>query len=445
MVELLPVPAYHPSRPDATTLVCPVYDTLTDKDVQRFSIHPHNAAGFVARPSSMPLVEFLRRAPKRLGEATGSGAYRQDPTPSLYVYGIRYTPPPDVQEALSPESRRTEYLLLGLVGALDLFHTPESQIARHENAFPERIEERVRLTEATSMHFAPIMAGYTLPSHEINDLLETVLGLDRRRMELEGQSPPLVRAQLDGTEHRLWRIEDAGVLKQLRELVAPLRILILDGHHRYGAARELLRRGAPGACPLVMLVESRDRALHLLPWHRALPHRSISLDELQARASSRFSAVDSIGTAPSVEELIGELARMSRRHERGFLAVGPTGAWRFRGPDSLDGGYDFDLLHGYLGEEFHRDPHDFGVFRSPRQAVEAVRHAGTPWTNGVAFLLPRLREEAIEHRAFSTGRVMAHKSTMFLPKVAEGVLFAPALPPGGTRAVESRSVPTEQA
>lgn len=428
MVELIPVRAFHPQDPSAPGLLSPVYDTLSDADLRRLSKHPHNAATFVARPSSMGLEEFVQRAPRQLQNALAAGAFVRDERDALYVYGIRYIPPPDILEALPPESRRAEYLLLGLVGALDLARTPESSIARHENAFPERIEERVRLTEATGMSFAPIMAGYTLPSHAINDLLERALGLHRRSMSLEGTSPPLVRAVLDGTEHRLWRLDDEPLLSKLAEQLDPLRLLILDGHHRYGAARELLRRGLQGSAPLVMLVESRDRALHLLPWHRTLAPGTVTLEELVDQAGTRFASVEPLGTAPSVEGLIAELGRKVRHHERGFLAVDPSNAVRFVGSRSSDGGYDFDLLHGYLGEEFHRDPHDFGVFRSPRQAVDTVRHPGSPWSGGVAFLLPGLDEEAIEERAFQTGRVMAHKSTMFLPKVAEGVVFAPASP-----------------
>lgn len=426
MVEVRPVRVYHPSGPAASALVSPVYDTLSDADVRRFGGTPHNAAGFVARPSSMALEEFLRLAPQRIDQALASGAFVQEPTPSLYVYGIRYTPPSDVLEALPAQSRRTEYLLLGLVGALDLERTPESAIARHENAFPERIEERVRLTESTGMHFAPIMAGYVLPSHAINDLLETALGLNRRTMALEGTASPLVRATLDGSEHRLWRIDDADAEERLLALLRPLRILILDGHHRYGASRELLRRARAGSSPLVMLVESRDRALHLLPWQRALARETVGLEALRSKSGSRFASVERVGPEVSVEALLAELDRMSRHNERGFLAVAGTEAWRFRGPDSSDGGYDFDLLHGFLGDDFGRDPHDFGVFRSPRRAVEAIQTRSTPWSGGVAFLLPALHEEAIEERAFATGRVMPHKSTMFLPKVAEGVMFAPA-------------------
>ncbi|MGC2289768.1 MAG: DUF1015 family protein [Thermoplasmata archaeon] len=431
MVELVRVRAYHPANPAASDLLSPVYDTLSDEDYRRFSRIPHNAATFVARPSSMDLEAFLRQAPAHLRDALAAGAYVRDTVASLYVYGIRYTPPSDIQEALPAESRRAEYLLLGLVGALDLAHTPESSIARHENAFTERIDERVRLTQATGVSFAPIMAGYTLPSHAINDLLEQTLGLHRRSMSLEGTATPLVRATLDGTEHRLWKLDDELVQAKVTRLLEPLRILVLDGHHRYGAARELLRRGEPGSSPLVMLVESRDRALQLLPWHRALATGPTTPELLTTRTGPRFVSVEPLTGDTSVEALVAELGRISRHHARGFLAIEGARAWRFVGPDSTDGGSDFDLLHGYLGEEFHRDPHDFGVFRSPRQAVEAVRSRASPWSGGIAFLMPRLRQEAIEERAFTTGRVMAHKSTMFLPKVAEGVVFAPV---GASRA-----------
>ncbi len=427
MVELRPVQAFHPAHAAASDLVAPVYDTLSDTDLKRLSHTEHNASRFVARPSSLGMEEFAASARERLLGAIEAGAYRQDPAPGLYVYGIRYVPPPDIFEALPARSRRSEYLLLGLVGALDLGKTPESLIARHENAFAERIDERVRLTQATGMHFAPIMAGYTLPSHAINDRLESFLGLDRRALSFEGSHPPLVRVRLDGSEHRLWRLDDE-LTTEILSMVQPLRVLILDGHHRYGASRELLRRRDPGSAPLVMLVESRDRALHLLPWHRVLPSHSVTLDQLRATASAGSLRAERVEADLSPEALVHVLDRMAQRHERGFLAIQGPEVWRFRGPDSPDGGYDFDLLHGFLAERFGISPQEFVPFRSVRQAVEAVQTGGHPCFGGITFLMPALDEEAIEARAFGSGRVMAHKSTMFLPKVAEGMLFAPVSP-----------------
>jgi Protein of unknown function (DUF1015) len=426
MVELTPVRAYHPADPKAAGLLSPVYDTMSDAELLRYSNEPYNASTFVARPTTMAVDDFLRVAPTRLHDALRAHAYVQDSRPTLYAYGIRYSPPPDILEVIPVESRRAEYLLLGLVGRLDLSRVPESSIARHEDAFSDRVDERVKVTEATEMTFAPIMAGYTLPNHSINDLLEHTLGLHRRTLSMEGTTTPLVRAQIDGTEHRLWRIENEEVQAKIGELLAPLRIMVLDGHHRYAAAREQIRRNRPGASPLVMLVESRDRALRLLPWHRALAAGTVSTGELKARVGARFASVEPVGAGLTVEGVVAELDRMTRQRERGFLAVDGSNAWRFRGPASPDGGFDYDLLHGYLEQEFHRDPHDFGVFRSPRHALDAIRNPGSPWLGGVAFLLPGLHQEAIEERAFRTGRMMARKSTMFLPKVAEGVLFASA-------------------
>jgi hypothetical protein len=174
------------------------------------------------------------------------------------------------------------------------------------------------------------------------------------------------------------------------------------------------------------LVESRDKALQLLPWHRALPAGAAPVDRLVARAGSRFRAVEALDDAQSVTAVIAELDRMSRQRERGFLAVEGSHAWRFRGPPSSAGGADFELLHAYLADEFGREPGNFGVFRSPRRALEAVGTAGSIWSGGVAFLLPHLDMNAIETQAFEGRGVMARKSTMFLPKVAEGVIFSSA-------------------
>jgi uncharacterized protein (DUF1015 family) len=97
-----------------------------------------------------------------------------------------------------------------------------------------------------------------------------------------------------------------------------------------------------------------------------------------------------------------------------------------RGPASDDAGADFDLLHQFLEETLQINPEVLHFVRSPRQALELANppDVGAPF--GTAFLLPGLNARAVEHRAFDLGEVMAQKSTMFLPKVAEGVIFSRA-------------------
>ena len=427
MVELRTARAWHPDplRGDPSELVCPVYDTLSEEELRRYSARSYNAARFVPRPRGVPLEEFVRNASAELSAACRSKSYVHDAVPTYYVYGIRYVPPHDISETIAPSARRAQYLLLGLVGSLDLSRTDPAQIALHERTFADRVAERVALTEATGMSFAPILAGYHLPDHRLNDRLEKLLGLDRRGLAFEGSVPPVAEARIDGATHRLWRVEDAGSVEEIRRELHGLRILVLDGHHRFTAALHRLQNGRTSA-PLTMLVDGRDRALRVLPWHRILP-----------RAAQEFAAfLDSVRDEfPEVERVDGELGpslvlhrleQMHRLGQRGFLAAHDRELFEIRGPAGGDVGTDFDLLHSFLEERLRVDPHELLFRRSPRVVLEEIEKADAPGGGGIGLLLPALSDPGIEARAFGHGAVMAHKSTMFLPKVAEGMIFAPA-------------------
>lgn len=420
-MHLQPVRAWHPalSAGSSNALVCPVYDTLSEADHARYGALAHNAATFTSRPSSMGPAAFILDATENLRAALASGKYEQDPAPSLYVYGLRYAPPPAIVETLPKEAQRTEYLLLGLVGSLDLAGA-SSEVALHERVFDDRVKERIALTEATGMNFAPIMVGYTMPDHAVNDLLEQVLGLDRRKLSLEGKVPPVAEANLDGAIHRLWRLEDPKVAQRVTELLAERRGLILDGHHRYSAALARHRAGQPHH-PLTMLVESRDRALLLLPWHRVLAPSMLTYHEFSTDAPARFPHVQYFDSEPDVAGMVTMLRTLRQHRRTGFMAVGRSRALLVSAPGFPHEGADYDLLNGDLVGNRHLDPGGFSFVRSPREAMEAVAS-----DEGVAFLMPPLSLEGVERAAFEEHRVMAQKSTMFLPKVAEGLIFAPA-------------------
>lgn len=422
MVELWPVRAWHPNTMayDANELVCPVYDTLSPGELTQYAAHPFNAARFVPRPRDMPTSQFVLAAVGRLGEALAARAYIQDDRPAYYVLGISYVPPPDILETIEPADRRSRYLLLGLVGALPFTSIRHGQVAMHERTFEDRVAERVALTEATEMSFAPIMAGYHLPDHRLNDYLESHLGLNRRHLSFEGSVPPIAEAVLDGTTHRLWRVDAPNEVDQLRAMVRELRLLVLDGHHRFTAAAERSHAGRASA-PLTMLVEGQDRALRVLPWHRVLPCSVARFETIAAATRQQFPAVISIEPPLTAESALERLRAMRRKRLRGFLIHFGDKTLEIHGPSSDDVGADFDLLHAFLEDRLGTDPHEFEFVRSPRLALERVTDR-----SGAAFLLPELTERGIEDRAFGRGSVMAHKSTMFLPKVVEGMLFAPA-------------------
>ena len=437
VVELTPVRGWHPDPASAVAseLVCPVYDTLSESELALYTARPCNAAQFVARPKGRSVEEFTSSARRALQQAIQSGRYAHDPRPSFYVYGIDYVPPPDILETIPPADRRSRYLLLGLVGALEMTSIDPNLVAMHERTFADRVAERVALTEATGMSFAPIMLGYHRPDHAVNDLLERSLGLDRRRLAFEGSVPPVAEAVLDGTTHRLWRIDDPGGIEAISGAIRSLRVLVLDGHHRFTAAAHRHAQGLPSA-PLTMLVEGEDRALRVLPWHRVLPTSVLPFAELVETARREFPEVLPLEGATTVESVVRRLEAMRRQGARGFLATDGVGGFEVRGAPGGDVGRDFDLLHEFLEERLGIDPHDLEFVRSPRAALERTAGGSGRSVAGTALLLPGLTEAGIEERAFGSATMMAHKSTMFLPKVADGMLFAPA---DGDRPTDDRS------
>jgi hypothetical protein len=297
------------------------------------------------------------------------------------------------------------------------------EVALHERTFSDRVDEREALADATGMNFAPIMAGYTSPDHRINNRIEDLLGLNRRLLAFDSRTPPVLSARLSGTEHVLWRLEDPEVIRSIQGDLETVRLLVLDGHHRFTAAAKRHHEGQR-TMPLVMLVEGGDRALQVLPWHRVLSGDVAAPVGVVDAAREAFPRAHHIGTAPSIENALARLREMSARHRRGFLLLTPDTALEVPGPGTDDVGADFDLLHSFLEDQLGVDPHELDFVRSPRQAIErAAGSSGAP--AGTAFLLPGLTEKGIEERAFGKGLLMAHKSTMFLPKVAEGVIFAP--------------------
>lgn len=427
MVELSALRAWHanPTWGDPSDLVCPVYDTLSESELARYVHRTHNAAHFVPRPAGVGLAEFVGRAVQALDSARRSGAYVQDPEDAYYVYGIRYVPPPDIVETIPARERRAQYLLLGLVGALDLTRSEPRDVALHERTFSDRVDERVALTEATGLNFAPIMAGYHTTDHRLNDRLEELLGLDRRGLSFEGPVPPVAEARLDGAVHRLWRIDEPAVVREISREVRALKLLVLDGHHRFTAARRRREAGYPSA-PLTMLVDGRDRALRVLPWHRILPRATLPFGEFRARATSAFPGARAMAGGADPSRVLAALESMRARHQRGFLAAHRSELYEFPAAPGGDVGTDFDRLHELLEVELRIDPHDLLFRRSPRAVLEEIAGEEGPGGGGTGLFLPPIHEPGIEARSFGGGPMMAHKSTMFLPKVAEGLIFAPA-------------------
>ena len=83
-------------------------------------------------------------------------------------------------------------------------------------------------------------------------------------------------------------------------------------------------------------------------------------------------------------------------------------------------GLDVIILHEWLiAPTLIGNPEDVVFTSSPREAIEKVNKEAY----SVAFFLKRLQIADVEYKAHEEQKVFPQKSTLFLPKVAEGIVM----------------------
>jgi len=180
--------------------------------------------------------EFIEHAKKNLDGLVESGILVKRERPAFYIYGIMYTLSPVILAQLPEKSRRSQYFAFGLVCLVKVEELGEGKYRGHENIFEINTKERYRLMKAAMMNFSPIAAEYSMPDHALNNLFEEYLGFKRPHFESHPERPPLVDVNLNGSRHFLWEITEIHVIDKIMKMVSGLKILILDGHHRYTAS-----------------------------------------------------------------------------------------------------------------------------------------------------------------------------------------------------------------
>lgn len=407
-------------------LVCPVYDTIDAANYQRFASEENNIIHVTTRRKDMDRDEFIEYATKELTRFTSSKILVEREKPAFYIYGIMYSPTPEILALLPENSRRSLYFVFGLVCLVKVEELGKRNIVGHENIFDVNSNERYRLMRSSMMNFSPIAAEYSMPDHDLNDIFEKYLGFKRPDFIPDPNTPPVIDVTLDGSRHFLWEITDTKLIRKITKIVSGLKLLILDGHHRYTASN-LLREKDDIEYTMMMLMEGGDRALLLLPWHRAV--RNFSEQELKQKIRENFSIDWESDT--NDEEFY---SRLRKRRSEFDIKLGMYDGKKFSilRADELAVhelsrqkkeivGLDLIVLHEWLIDPVIRGkPLDDVFFNaSPDEAIARVDSKEYQ----VAFLLNPFSIKDVERKAFIEGKNFPQKSTLFLPKVAEGIVM----------------------
>lgn len=413
-------------RMQVDKLICPVYDTIDTETYKKFAREANNIIHVTTRRKDMDRDEFIEYAAKELDRFINSKVLVEREKPAFYIYGIMYSLTPEILALLPEKDRKSLYFVFGLISLVKVEELGKGNIVGHENIFEVNSNERYRLMKESMMNFSPIAAEYSMPGHDLNNLFEEYLGFKRPDFVPDPDKPPVVDVILDGSRHFLWEITDEKFIRKIKKLTKDLRLLILDGHHRYTASNLLKERDSI-EYTMMMLMEGEDKALLLLPWHRAI--RNFNEQELAQKIRENFSIDWESDT--NDEEFY---TRLRKRRSEFDIKLGMYDGKKFsilradeKAVHDLSRekkeivGLDLIVLHEWLiNPVIQGKPVDDVSFNaSPAQAIKRVDSKEYK----IAFLLNPFSIKDVERKAFIEGKNFPQKSTLFLPKVAEGIVM----------------------
>ncbi|HXR98434.1 MAG TPA: DUF1015 domain-containing protein [Terriglobales bacterium] len=224
MARIQPFPAlrYNLDKVHIDDVVTQPYDKITPAMRERYLTQsPYNLVRVILgekREGDDDDENVYTRAHQFLQEWIASDVLRADPEPGIYAYTQTFRSPQSGAES-QPIVRR------GFIALCGLEPYANRVVFRHEQTLSGPKLDRQKLLRATRTHFGQIFMLYSDPSQNAE-----------RELFSRATKPAASTTDEYGTLHQLYRETDAAVIARLQAAMAPLPLVIADGHHRYETA-----------------------------------------------------------------------------------------------------------------------------------------------------------------------------------------------------------------
>jgi uncharacterized protein (DUF1015 family) len=265
--------------------------------------------------SKVQLGDVVASPVTAVKDRLATGELVRDPSRAMYRYHQTFT------HAGRTVTRQT------LVCALRLEAWSDGTIRAHEQTDPTARDAATASIAAAGAHTEAVFAGYRDAAREV----------DRSFRGVDGSKPTVEATTPDGTVHRLWRVASAEVIGKLRQLFAPKKLHVLDGHARYeGMLAYAHKLGADNQPQysstkygLACLVNLEDPTLVIAARHRLVRNDGIRRDSV-LEAAKKYFIIDKVpGAAKDVGKINASLAE-TVAHQPAFVAIfaGDPDAWK---------------------------------------------------------------------------------------------------------------------
>ena len=401
MAEIVPFRGlrYTESAGASAALIAPPYDVISPDERERLHAQsPQNVVRVESgrdEPGDDAMRNRYARARAALVAWTAEGLLARDPAPAFYLYDHHFT-----VDGI-PATRR------GLLGALRIYGEGSLEVLPHERTIPKDRADRMSLLRATRTNVSPIFGMVDDTAGRLAAALAAGMAAGR----------PIADVTLGTERHVLWRIA-GGRAAEIAALLAPKRVYLADGHHRYETARAYLEeeRAAgrsramddAAAFVLAFICALEDPGLRIFPTHRIVTGGGAALD---AAIAASFDATPITREHARAEGIVivrdGAFTELKPRASLDRAGMPPI--WR---GIPIAEAETFLLPAAIAAGGVVRYEHDDAV------AITAARG------DTRSVLLAAVAAKDLQ-RVADAGERLPQKSTYFYPKVPTGLVLRP--------------------
>jgi uncharacterized protein (DUF1015 family) len=388
-----PFTALRYSTDDLQPVIAPPYDVLSESDLDDLEARDEHNIVRVDVPRERNGPDRYHAAGELLRTWVADGVLVRDQEPSFTLYRMRFT-----------DASGRDRSIVGVLGGLEVVDEGAGGVLPHERTTKKASTDRLDLTIATKANLSPVWG----------------LGLADGLTELlAAPGEPMGSVAFDGVTHTVERVTEPDRVRAIGACAGSDDVLIADGHHRYGVARQYRDRvrsecgsvDTDAELTLAFVSELVADQLSVEAIHRV--YRSIDRDALVAALASGFD-MEPAGPVTSAT-----LAAMDERGALCLLDRDGSGTWLTPRPGAFDGvrALDGAWLEHVLADTAAEVTYQHGVDELHRALTEDRSIAA-------AVLIRPVGVAEIERTA-REGLLMPPKSTFFTPKLRTGLVLRP--------------------
>jgi len=418
MAEIKPIRAWRYNgmlQGEVENLTSPLFDVVSPKQREALYKNPLNSIHLSVPKGGEDSADL---AADRLEKWKKEGIIKQDPLPGIYVYYQYFT---------LPGSNR-ERVRKGFITFIKAYDWDEKVILRHENTIPQSVNDRIELLDKTQLNVSATHGLYSDPEFELEPFMDESMQMPLGELE-----------DYQGVREVVSVIHDAKIIKKFIEKIAPQKIILADGHHRYEGSllyRKKMMEQNPNHTGqegynfhMMYLTNSDSDDLRILPTHRLIRDiPDFSEKEILNKLEEDF-IIKTLENPEDVHEII-----LGKKWAFGLLFKENTYKIRLK-PEKISKlkwnfpeevkNLDLTVLHYFFIEKILQikgeEQRSSESIQFERNFTACVRKLINEEVQ-CALITKEISMEQVR-KVCSTGYTMPQKSTYFYPKTICGFLF----------------------